>query len=37
MPIEEQQDPAARRVGQRREVIENGRGASVHPYNRMKG
>jgi hypothetical protein len=37
VPIEQQQNPAAGRVGQRREMIEDGRGAAIHPYNRMKG
>ena len=30
VPVEQQQDAAARRVGQRGEVVEDGGGASVH-------
>ena len=31
MPIEEQQDPAARRIGQRGQMIEDSRCAAIHP------
>ena len=37
MPIEEQQNSAARRVGESSEMIEDRRRASIHPYSRMKG
>src|SRR3979409_480310 len=37
MAVEQQQDAAARRVGQRRQGIEDCGRARIHPYNRMKG
>ena len=35
--VEQQQDPAARRVGERREMVDDCGSAAVHPYNRMEG
>src|SRR5262249_41495581 len=35
--VEQEQEPAAGRIGERRQMVENFRRATVHPLNRMKG
>ena len=37
MLVQQQQDTAAGRIGQRGEPVEDGRGALIHPYSRIKG
>src|ERR1041385_7599219 len=37
VPVQQEQEPVARRVGERLQVVENRGGPAVHPCNRMKG